>query len=388
MKEPSLLERIYRLKLLALGALLVLGGLVASIGADSLRANSSSHLLTALVQALSDVMVVTGGFGIAVDFFTGRDKDAADTDRTRAVLKELAPDFTDAVLRGFAVQLDDLRRVATPELLDAIATNALALRLGDARFAAEIYADVRDQAIRAPERWYDVEVKIRLSAPADARPKDFPRFDVVVEWEYTVTPSHPFQRFACVSDRDEFHELVSDVPATSTWFMTPRPGFDASQRESFALLEFSVDGEQRLIRRQVHKSGQIYSATIGEEVVQKKRPVRIRHIYKTITPQSGHRLFVEVAQPTRGVSLELDYSGTAISHLSVSDLVSSVRKTQISRMPKQVDAKVLSVDLPGWLLPKAGFTFVWTLGDEESPVPRSVVPATTRSRQSHARRAA
>lgn len=59
---------------------------------------------------------------------------------------------------------------------------------------------------------------------------------VTVTWEYTTIPSSPTRRFACTSDREEFHELVSDVPSTSTWFMTPHPGFDAADKDSFELL--------------------------------------------------------------------------------------------------------------------------------------------------------
>lgn len=40
----------------------------------------------------------------------------------------------------------------------------MALRLGDAQFAREIYEDIREQAIRAVERWYDVEVRVRVSS--------------------------------------------------------------------------------------------------------------------------------------------------------------------------------------------------------------------------------
>jgi len=61
-----------------------------------------------------------------------------------------------------------------------------------------------------------------------------------------TTPSHPVRRFACVSDRDEFHELVTDVPATLTWFMTPRPGFDASERQAFELQFSGNSGSTKL----------------------------------------------------------------------------------------------------------------------------------------------
>jgi len=367
MNDPAA-SRIFRLKTI-LGSLIVaILGVATLVLATFVDQHVTDGLLHALpLSELGTSLLIAGIFGIGWDYYQSHDREVRDDARLRRLLKETAPDFRDAVVKGFSVESDDLKRVATPELLDGIATNVLALRLGDRQFAEEIYADVRDQAIRAPERWYDVDVSIRLSSMDERGTKGAPRFSVTIQWEYTVTPTHPVQRFACVSDRDEFHELVSDVPATSTWFMTPRPGFDATKREAFELLELSVNGEPRAVRRTVHKSGQIYSATIGDDVVKEAKPVRVRHIYKTITPKSGHRLFVEVSQPTRGLSLEFDYSDTDISHLSVSDLVTSSHKTQISRMPKQVNARVLSVDLPGWLLPKAGFTYVWTLAGEESP---------------------
>ena len=229
MSRPPVHTRLYRYKLLAVGAVLLALGLLAKIAADRLAEADVDHLVVALMQNLADAMVVFGAFGMAVDFFTGREKDEADTERTRRVMKELVPDITDAVVRGFAVKPDDLQRVATPELLDSLASNAMALRLGDEQFAHEIYRDVRDQAIRAAERWHNVEVRIRLSGIPERNTVGVPLFDVTVEWEYTTIPSHAVRRFACVSDREEFNELVAEVPSTSTWFMRPRPGMEASK---------------------------------------------------------------------------------------------------------------------------------------------------------------
>lgn len=152
MKNASILARFYRLKLILLGAILIVLGMLLSTTSDWLESEHATHLIVALARGLSDVFLVTGALGIAIDFFTGRDKDAADTERTRTVLKELTPDFADAVIKGFRVNKDDLQRVASPELLDDIATNVLSLRLGDDQFAQEIYSDIRDQAIHTPER--------------------------------------------------------------------------------------------------------------------------------------------------------------------------------------------------------------------------------------------
>ncbi|MFD6516379.1 hypothetical protein [Rhodococcus sp. NPDC060176] len=163
MRKEHLLDRIYRLKLILTGIAFVAMGLFASALSDWLASQNMANALVALVRGLSDVLLVTGAIGIAIDFFTGRDKDAADTERTRRVLKDLTPDFVDAVIDGFRVNKKELQRVATPELLDEIATNVLSLRLGDDEFAREIYEDIRDQAIRTPERWHDVKVNVRLS---------------------------------------------------------------------------------------------------------------------------------------------------------------------------------------------------------------------------------
>lgn len=86
------LQRIYRLKLLLLGTALALVGILTSILADDLSETATPHLFVALLSALADVLVVTGAIGIAVDFFTGKDKDAADSERLRDLLKEAAPD--------------------------------------------------------------------------------------------------------------------------------------------------------------------------------------------------------------------------------------------------------------------------------------------------------
>jgi len=371
----TLIAYIYKLKLVVIGISFICLSFLISALAAWLTSSNASHLAVALTRDLADVLLVTGAIGIAIDFFTGRDKDAADTERTRSVLRELAPDFTDAVLRGLSVDKSDLQRVASPELLDDIATTVLSLRLGDDQFASEIYADVRDQAIRAPERWYDVEVNVRLSSINERSTEGAPLLDVLVEWEYTTTPSHSVRRFACVSDRDEFRDLAEDAPATSTWFMAPRPGLDATQRESFELLYFSVDGIEQTVRRQQRKTGQTYTVHMSDDTVRSNQPVRIRHIYRARTAQAGHFLFFEVPQPSRGLSLSVDYDASGISQLRVTDLLTSASRTQIVRKPGITGEKTVSVDQTGWIMPKAGVAVAWTLLSEEGSA--VVEPATS-----------
>lgn len=372
------LQRIYRLKLLLLGTVLALVGILVSLLADWLSSTSTPHLFVALLSAVADVLVVTGAIGIAVEFFTGQDKEAADTERLRGLLKEAAPDFRGAVISGFAETPENMRGVATTETLDKLATNALALRLGDEKFAGEIYQGLLAQAIRTPERWHDVDVTVRLSSiderSASGASLDSVHghlFDVVVTWEYTLIPSTRMQRFASTNSLDEFRDFLNDVPATSAWYI-PEGSADAREPTAFEVLSYSADGKDLKIRRDVRRAGQTYSVDLGAERLFKKRPVRIRHVYRTVVSRPGHRFRIGLTQPTERVRILLDYTATDIADLKVGDLVSSAAPTEVKFLPTDAPAKQVEVTVPGWVLPQAEVTFVWTLEGE--------LPAHRRSR--------
>ncbi|MCM3895778.1 hypothetical protein ND991_11210 [Gordonia sputi] len=317
------------------------------------------------IGELGGTLFGAGLLGTLFEYSFRKDQEAATVEQFRQIIKEQAPAMRDAVVEGFAIHPEDLKRVANPALLDDIAANVMALRLGDEQFAREIYSEIRDQAIRAAERWHDVEVRIRLSSALESSTEGAALFDVTVEWEYTTVPSGSVRRFACVSDRDEYNDLLLDIPATSPWFMKPRPGMDASSRDSYELLELTVDGRPQPIRRTVRKDGQTYSVHL-DEGARTGEPVRIRQVFRTVTPVWGHRLYFELPQPARNMTVSFDYTNTDIVDMRVIESVATTRPTQLSRSPEKTPGRTISVEAVGWLMPKAGFTFTWTL-DAEAP---------------------
>ena len=176
-------------------------------------------------------------------------------------------------------------------------------------------------------------------------------------------PSGSERRFACVSDRAAYNALRGDIPTTSTWFMAPRPGMDARSQESYELLELTVDGRPQPIRRTVQATGQTYRVQL-DDAAESGEPVRIRQIFRTNTPAWGHRLFFELPQPARNMSLAVDYTDTSIADIRVSDTVAATQVARVHRSPKAVNSRVVSLDMPGWLLAKAGFAVTWTLESE------------------------
>ena len=223
--KPSTLHRLRKVKAVLLAVALTLGGILLMMLSgwlDHLDLGAWSWLHSLPLGELGGTLFGAGLLSTLFEYTFRRDQEQATLEQFRQIIHEQAPAMRDAVVEGFAIHSDDLKRVANPELLDDIASNVMALRLGDDQFARELYTDIRDQAIRAAERWYDVEVRVRLSSALERSTIDTPLFNVTVEWEYTTVPSGSVRRFVCTSDRDEYRKLLLDIPATSPWLMKPR----------------------------------------------------------------------------------------------------------------------------------------------------------------------
>ncbi|MEV0357678.1 hypothetical protein AB0H71_16630 [Nocardia sp. NPDC050697] len=312
-------------------------------------------------------LLVAGVLGLGIDYVTSRDRDRRDTARLTRVLRDSAPAMRDAVVEGFAFGREDLARVSSPETLDDVIVNSLALRLGDKTFASEVYDDIRAQAVKAPERWHDVSVEIRLSPlPADSAGAPA-LFSVSVRWEYNVVPARRAKRFAVTSDWAEYTDLLQNDPGTSAWFLSPKPGVRVADREAFELVQFTVDGREQPIRRVTRKNGQVYTVDLGPGSEGANSPVRMAYTYRTVTEQRGNLLYADIEQPTRGITVELDYGDCAIERVSVVDFIASSRGATIERSPESVPGKVVRVAFDGWALPRSGVGFVWVLEPGDAP---------------------
>jgi hypothetical protein len=361
MHDP--LHRLYRTKLALLATVLLFVGLALLIFGHWILAIPTLHWLTNWpVIDVGSALFTTGLLGVAWQYVDGKDSEARDTERLRLVLAESAPAMRDAVIRGFAFEPDDLARVATPETLDQIVTNGLAIRLGDADFASEIYSDLQKQAIRPPERLHDARVSIHLSPLSmdKGTTKGRALFVVTMRWEYRLTPAYATRRFTCTSDIREFRELNLDNAGTSVWYVPSTAGIDASHPAAFELLEFTVDGAPCKVRRTAKAGAQTYSATLPAEALTSEHPVNVAYTYRTVVAVDGHCLRFRVDQPTKGLSIELDYGDTDIAGMTVLDYIASGERTRISRSPAGVPEKIVSVEFDSWVFSRSGVAFVWS----------------------------
>lgn len=305
------------------------------------------------------------GAGLLSTFFEytfRRDQERVVTERFRQTIREEAPALRDAVIDSFRFDRQDVARIATPELLDDLARTSLGLRFGDPAFGREVYADIRHQAMAAEERWYDARVDATLGIPRGRSVAPTPFFDLRVRWEYTVTPRHRFRKFAVVSDRQRYDQLVAERGETSVWYRRPVPGLAVSDPEVFALEQFTVNGTPVPFMRQVDEVSQVYTVDLGEQVVQQEQAVVISFSFRTRTLRSGHVVHLDIDRPTRGLDVELRYDPEQVGQMRILDFASIGEGGRLTQVP---NTPTLRYRYDGWLFPRAGMVFVWTLPDEQ-----------------------
>ena len=276
------------------------------------------------------------GAGLLSTFFEyafRRDQERAVAERFRQTIRDEAPALRDAVIEAFRFDRQDVARIATPELLDDLARTSLGLRFGDPAFGREIYADIRHQAMAAEERWYDARVDATLGIPRGRSTAPTPFFDLRVRWEYTVTPRHRFRKFAVVSDRQRYDQLVAERGETNVWY-----------------------------RRQVDEVSQVYTVDLGEQIIRQEQAVVISFTFRTRTLRSGHVVHLDIDRPTRGLDVELRYDPEQVGQMRILDFASIGEGGRLTQVP---DAPTLRYRYDGWLFPRAGMVFVWTLPDEQ-----------------------
>ena len=364
-QSASLLHRLRRLKAALLAVSFTLAGILLMMlnaWLSPLQLGSWQWLHTLPLGELGGTLFGAGLLSTFFEYTFRMDQEREVTERFRQTIREEAPALRDAVIEAFRFDRQDVARIATPELLDDLARTSLGLRFGDPAFGREVYADIRHQAMAAEERWYDARVDATLGIPRGRSSAPTPFFDLRVRWEYTVTPRHRFRKFAVVSDRQRYDQLVAERGETSVWYRRPVPGLAVSDPEVFALEQFTVNGTPVPFTRQVDEVSQVYTVDLGKQVIQQEQAVVISFSFRTRTLRSGHVVHLDIDRPTRGLDVELRYDPEQVGQMRILDFASIGEGGRLTQVP---NTPTLRYRYDGWLFPRAGMVFVWTLPDEQ-----------------------
>ncbi|WP_082376144.1 hypothetical protein [Nocardiopsis sp. NRRL B-16309] len=363
--RSNLYQSLYKTKLTLLAVIaIVVGTALLLLSAWAEQQPGWELLSAAVVNDVGVALLTTGLVVIAFEYINREHGEAQAMHRLRQVVAEQAPAIRDAVIQGFAFNADDLARVSSPEVLDQIVRNSLAIQLKDRQLAEDVYTDLRQQVIRAPERWHDVHVSVALDPWKDGPAAGVgSMFVATVRWEYRVVPSSSVMRFSAVSDLDDYRTLLDDPTTTGAWYFEPIANLNGASPESFELVQFTVNGEERRIRRSSRKDEQTYTVDTGVAAGSSEE-AKISYTYRALVQKNSHLLAIDFPRPAKGVKVELWYGNSGIRHMTVLDPIASAQKSHITQRPDSVPTSTVEVGFDGWIFPRSGVVFVWVLEGE------------------------
>ena len=138
----------------------------------------------------------------------------------------------------------------------------------------------------------------------------------------------------------------------------------------FHPIPFARNGKPLAIQRHVDAVSQSYVVDLGEAAVSQAKPVVVSFAFHTRVPRDGHVVHINIDRPTRGLAVDMRYD-EAISRLRLMDFASRGDGGHISDDPA---AHSSHYRYDGWLFPRAGLVYAWTLTAEAGVRRRSSTP--------------
>ena len=152
---------------------------------------------------------------------------------------------------------------------------------------------------------------------------------------------------------------------TSVWYRRPFPGFDITDPAVFALESFTIDGVEMPFHRQVDEVSQIYVVDLGQELIQRNQPVTVAFRFRTTASRDAHTFHLSIDRPTRDLDVELHYDSDVVAAMELLDFASRGDGGRVSEEPEHA---IVRYRYDGWLFPRAGLVFAWTLQGERQAV--------------------
>jgi hypothetical protein len=80
-----------------------------------------------------------------------------------------------------------------------------------------------------------------------------------------------------------------------------------------------------------------------------------------LVQRHGHLLYLDLPQPTKGLSVKLSYGNAGIRYVNTLDFVASPKTSTVDVTPPSVPERAVSVNFNGWIFPRSGVALVWVI---------------------------
>ena len=366
----SLLGRLYRTKLIwvtIIGSAIGLGILVLGIRSARWHSHGWDWLHNVPLDAVGSTILSTCIVIIIFEYLGHQELEDRAITRLRQVLPEQERIIRKAILDGFAFNPQSIGLIASSETIDDAVRNCLAIRLDDADLATKVYDDVRQQVVKAPERWHDLGIVVTLGPAGVGREAASGRgslFVASLRWRYRTILSKEALTFACVDNPDQYRSFLGSAHGHQVWYFERIGELSAVHPDVFKVSNATINGVPLLIQsfeedgaRRVTASGAPLSENKGNEVL-------VEYTYEVLVQRNSHLIVIDVAQPSRSVNVTFMYGECGVKYVNVLDFFAGPSPARIGRSTPGAPIQSIEVSFDGWVFPKSGVAFVWVLEQE------------------------
>jgi hypothetical protein len=345
-----LLEKIYSQKLLL--ALLVVTLLTAGFAVAfffSTASNSPNWLKRVPWEGLTGA-----GLGVVFIGFT-----------YERIVRSEWEDYIREVLRNALSQETFLLR-QNDDALEGLIVSALGARLRDAALAKEWYESSIDPLQRLESRRHDYRCFIELeSLPPSTGLAARNFYQAYVEIRYRGRLPKTSFSLTAVPTTEAYESLVETDDWEFIAIAEPAPPFLKLGRDLFDV-EYVRVNRQALEHKVLMQDGNVVHL-FRSDALQKLvgTEVDVEYKYKLKVQKFAHIYSHFLDIPTRNVEIDFDFASTEIRYVNVSPFFASSAKPEIRGYPNQARPHRISVEVPGWVIPRSGVLFAWILGSED-----------------------
>lgn len=367
-ESDSLLVRLYKTKLAwvtAAIAVVGLGILVLGIRSSKWTAHRWDWLHNVPLDVLGSTLLSTGLVIVLFEYLGHKELEDRAISRLRRVLPEQEAILRKAILDGFAFDPASIAAIASDEAIDAAVRNCLAIRLQDPELAREVYKDVRQQVVKASERWRDLQIVITLGkanlGPAKGRGS---MFRASLKWRFRTTLVFDQLTFACVDEMAMYRELLGQATTRQVWYFERIGDLTAEHPSVFNVSGASVEGQRLDVQTEVRDGGRRFTVTGPALTENLGKEVLLEYSYEVLVQRNSHLIVIDVAQPSKSVTASLLYGDCGIRFVNVLDFFAGPAQARIGRSSRDAPIQSVEASFDGWVFPKSGVAFVWILEDE------------------------
>ncbi len=200
-----------------------------------------------------------------------------------------------------------------------------------------------------------VEITLTTSDPSEVD-----TLTAVVKCAHFTTAPVGERTFLC-SPRRYSRDYYLSRGFTDYWTVAPAQGISADDSDTFAVLDYKLNGHPYPITRTIKRGEQLYRATPSKTRSGSDDGMHHEeYTYRIRVPRDGGSLHFTVDIPTRGYALKISHFNTGISRLSLLDFFASDTEPRINSSDPELPAPV-DVSIDGWIMPTSGVAVTWTL---------------------------